>query len=171
VLAGRLVGGRLAGGRLVALRPVLAAWLAVMVAALAYADVQPEAVAPDVTLGTWLEARHLTSGLAGYWESNITTVDTGGRVRLVSVYNGGTTAEPYESAAGWYDPARYQANFIVALAGSPDLSPVSPSVARARYGTPERVYRFGGYTVMVYGYNLLTRVTVPAAPWKGFQPG
>ena len=168
VLAGRLVGGRPGAPRL---RPALVAGLAVMVAALGYADVQPEPAAPNVTLGTWLEAHHLTSGLAGYWESNITTVDTGGRVRLVSVDNGGTTAEPYESAAGWYDPARYEANFIVALAGSPDLSPVSPTVVRARYGAPERVYRFDGYTVMVYGYNLLTRVTVPAGPWKGFQPG
>lgn len=48
---------------------------------------------------------------------------------------------------------------------------MSPAVVRARYGTPERVYRFDGYTIMVYGYNLLTRVTVPAGPWKGFKPG
>ena len=170
---GAVLAGRLLGDRVVALRlePVLVAGLAVMVAALGYADVQPKPAPQNIALGTWLEAHHLTSGLAGYWESNITTVNTGGRVRLVSVYNGGTTAEPYESAAGWYDPARYRANFIVALANSPDLSPVSPTVVRARYGAPERVYRFDGYTVMVYGYNLLTRVTVPAGPWKGFQPG
>jgi hypothetical protein len=170
---GAVLAGRLLGDRLVALRlePVLVAGLAVMVAALGYADVQPKPAPQNTTLATWLEAHHLTSGLAGYWESNITTVSTDGRVRLVEVTKGGTTAEPYESDATWYDPARYRANFIVALAGSPDLSPVSPTVVRARYGKPARVYRFDGYTVMVYDYNLLTRVTVPAGPWKGFRPG
>jgi hypothetical protein len=168
VLAGRLLGGRLVTLRL---EPLLAAGLAVMVGALAYTDVQPKPPPAQTALATWLEAHHLTSGLAGYWESNITTVDTGGRVRLISVTNGGTTAEPYESDAAWYDPTGYQANFIVSLAGSPDLSPVTPALVLAWYGTPERVYRFDGYTVMVYGYNLLTRVTVPAGPWNGFRPG
>jgi hypothetical protein len=172
-IGGHGIGGREMGGRLAAprLAPVLAVGLAVMVAALAYNDVQPEPPPGSTPLATWLEAHHLASGLAGYWESNITTVDTGGRVRLASVTNGGTTAEPYESDATWYDPARYQANFIVSLAGSQDLSPVTPARVRAWYGTPERVYRFDGYTVMVYDYNLLTRVIVPAGPWKGFRPG
>jgi hypothetical protein len=39
------------------------------------------------------------------------------------------------------------------------------------HGSPARVYRFGGYTIMVYDYNLLTRVTVPAELWPGFRPG
>ena len=168
VLAGRLLGDRLVALRL---EPVLGAFLAVMVAALAFTDVQPKPAPQNTPLATWLEAHHLTSGLAGYWESNITTLTTGGRVRLAVVTNGGTTAEPYESDAAWYNPAQSQANFIVSLAGSPDLSPVTPDLVRAWYGTPRRVYQFDGYTVMVYGYNLLTRVTVPAGPWKGFRPG
>jgi hypothetical protein len=168
VLAGRLFGDRLVELRL---EPVLGAGLAVMVAALAYSDSQPTPAPQNTTLATWLEAHDLTSGLAGYWESNITTVNTGGRVRLAAVTNGGTTAEPYESDAAWYDPAQSQANFIVSLAGSPDVSPVSPALVRAWYGTPQQVYSFDGYTVMVYDYNLLTRVTVPAGPWQGFRPG
>ena len=168
VLAGRLFGDRLVELRL---EPVLGAGLAVMVAALAYTDVQPTPAPDNTSLATWLEAHDLTSGLAGYWESNITTLSTGGRVRLAAVTNGGTTAEPYESDAAWYDPAQFQANFIVSLAGSPDVSPVSPALVRAWYGTPQQVYTFDGYTVMVYDYNLLTRVTVPAGPWQGFRPG
>jgi hypothetical protein len=161
-----VLAGRLFGGRLVALRlePVLAAGLIVMLAALGYNDIQPKAVPPSSQLAVWLEAHHLTSGLAGYWESNITTVDSGGRVRLASTVEGGTTAEEYESTAAWYNPAVSQANFIVSYSRSTDPSPVRPSVVRARYGTPAHVYHFEDYTIMVYDYNLLTRVTVPAEP-------
>jgi hypothetical protein len=168
VLAGRLLGGRLVALRL---EPVLAAGLAVMLAALGYNDIQPKAVPPSSQLAVWLEAHHLTSGLAGYWESNIATLDSGGRVRLASVVRGGTTAEPYESNAAWYNPAISRANFIVSYSRSMDASPVMPSAVRARYGTPAHVYHFEGYTIMVYDYNLLTRVTVPAGPWPSFQPG
>jgi hypothetical protein len=168
-----VLAGRLFGGRLVALRlePVLAVGLVVMVAALGYTDIQPTATPTDATLATWLENHHLTSGLAGYWESNMTTVDAGDRVRLISVVRGGTTAEPYESNSSWYDPALYQANFIVSYSKSTDISPVSTSVVRSHYGKPKHVYHFDGYTVMVYNYNLLTRVIVPTKPWPGFVPG
>ena len=170
-LAGRLLGDRVSRARLTPALAAGLAGLAVMAGALAYDDTRPEPAPQDAALATWLADHHLTSGLAGYWESNITTVDSGGRVRLAAVTNGGTTAEPYESDATWYDPVRYRADFIVATAGSIDLSPVSAAAVRARYGAPERVYRFERYTIMVYGYNLLTRVTVPAEPWKGFRPG
>jgi hypothetical protein len=59
-----VLAGRLFGDRLVALRlePVLGAGLAVMVAALAYTDVQPTPAPQNTTLPTWLEAHHLMSG-------------------------------------------------------------------------------------------------------------
>jgi len=168
VLAGRLLGGRLVALRL---EPVLAAGLAVMVAALAYNDVQPTAAPAHSQLAAWLEAHNLTSGLAGFWESNITTLDSGGLVRVRAVTMGGTTAEPYETDASWYNPAVSRANFIVSYLGSTDLEPVEPTVAQARFGAPARVYHFEDYTIMVYNYNLLTRLTVPTGPWLGFQPG
>ena len=161
VLAGRLFGPRLVSLRL---EPVLAAGLVVMLAALGYNDIQPKAVPPSTQLAAWLEDHHLTSGLGGYWESNITTLDSGGRVRVVSTVNNGTTAQPYESSAEWFNPAKYQANFIVSYSRSTDPSPVKPSVVRAWYGPPAHVYQFEDYTIMVYDYNLLTRVTVPALP-------
>ena len=161
-----VLAGRLFGERLVALRlePVLAAGLVVMLAALGYNDIQPKPVPPSNQLAVWLEAHHLTSGLGGYWESNIATVDSSGRVRIVSTTNNGTTAQPYESSAGWFNPAKHQANFIVSYSLSTDPSPVKPSVVRAWYGPPAHVYHFEDYTIMVYDYNLLTRVTVPPLP-------
>ena len=35
-------------------------------------------------------------------------------------------------------------------------------MVQAWYGTPAHVYYFETYTIMVYDYNLLTRVTVPS---------
>jgi hypothetical protein len=158
VLAGRLFGERLAALRL---EPVLAAGLVVMLAALGYNDIQPKAGSPSSQLAVWLENHHLTMGLGGYWESNIATVDSSGRVRIVSTVGNGTTAQEYESSAEWFNPAKYQANFIVANSASTDPSPVKPSVVQAWYGTPAHVYHFETYTIMVYDYNLLTRVSVP----------
>ena len=159
-----VLAGRLFGERLVALRlePVLAAGLVVMLAALGYNDTLPKAVPPSSQLAVWLENHHLTSGLGGYWESNIATVDSSGKVRIVSTENNGTTAQPYESSAAWFNPVKYQANFIVVNSASTDPSPVKQSVAEAWYGTPAHVYHFEDYTIMVYDYNLLTRVTVPS---------
>jgi hypothetical protein len=159
VLAGRLLGGRLTKARL---EPVLAIGLACYLGALAYNDSQPIQAPWHQDLANWLEAHHLTDGLAGYWEANITTLDSGGRVRLASLTGGGASAGPYESDSSWYDPAVSRANFVVSVTSPPaDVSLVKPNVVRARFGPPARTYHFKEYTIMVYNYNLLTRVNVP----------
>jgi hypothetical protein len=157
VLAGRLLGGRLARARLA---PVLAVGLACYLGGLAYNDTQPIATPAHQDLADWLVAHHLTSGLAGYWESNITTLDSGGRVRVAALVGGGTTVQPYESDSAWFNPAVSRANFIVTVSWPPaDVPVIKPNVVRARFGPPARTYHFREYTIMVYDYNLLTRVT------------
>jgi hypothetical protein len=165
VLAGRLLGGRLARARL---EPVLAVGLACYLGGLAYNDTQPIAAPAHQDLADWLVAHHLTDGLAGYWESNIVTLDSGGQVRVASLIGGGTTAQPYESDSAWFDPAISRANFIVSVSFPPaDVPVIKPTVVRARFGPPARTYHFREYTVMVYNYNLLTRVRMPSL--GGFQ--
>lgn len=160
VLAGRLLGGPLLRARLA---PVLALGLACYLGGLAYNDTQPIATPAHQDLADWLVAHHLTDGLAGYWESNIVTLDSGGRVRVASLIGGGTTAQPYESDSAWFDPAVSRANFIVTVSSPPaDVPVVKPKVVLARFGSPARTYHFREYTIMVYNYNLLTRVTVPS---------
>jgi hypothetical protein len=160
VLAGRLLGDRLAKGRL---EPVLAIGLACYLGGLAYNDTQPIATPAHQDLADWLVAHHLTDGLAGYWESNIVTLDSGGKVRVASLIGGGTTAQPYESDSAWFDPAVSSANFIVTVSWPPaDVPVVKPKVVRARFGPPAHTYHFRQYTILVYNYNLLTRVTVPS---------
>ena len=160
VLAGRFLGGALVKARLV---PLLAVGLACYLGALAYNDTQPVQAPLHVDLADWLVAHHLTTGLAPYWESNITSLDSGGRVRLAPLKPGGASANPYESDSAWYDPAVSRANFVVTVSSPPsDASLVTPGQVQARFGPPARTYHFKEYTVMVYDYNLLTRLQVPS---------
>ena len=160
VLAGRLLGGALVKARLV---PLLAVGLACYLGALAYNDTQPVRAPLHVDLADWLEAHHLTTGLAPYWESNITSLDSGGRVRLAPLKPGGASANPYESDSAWYNPAVSRANFVVTVSSPPsDASLVTPGQVQAQFGPPARTYHFKEYTVMVYDYNLLTRLQVPS---------
>ena len=97
----------------------LAVGLAVYLGALAYNDAQPIATPGQADLADWLVAHHLKSGLAGYWESNITTLDSDGQVRVASVVDGGTAADAYESDSSWYNPKVSTANFIVSVSYRP----------------------------------------------------
>jgi hypothetical protein len=171
ILAGRLLGGRLVRARLAPLlTPLLGVGLACYLGALAYSDTQPVRAPLHVDLADWLEAHHLTTGLAPYWESNITSLDSGGRVRLAPLKPGGASANPYESDSAWYDPAVSRANFVVTVSSpASDASLVTPDEVYARFGPPARTYRFKEYTVMVYNYNLLTRLHVPSL--GGFPAG
>ena len=171
VLAGRLLGGPLVKARLAPLlTSLLAVGLACYLAALAYNDTQPIQAPLHVDLADWLEAHHLTTGLAPYWESNITSLDSGGRVRLAPLKPGGASANPYESDSAWYDPAVSRANFVVTVSSPPsDAALVTPDEVRARFGPPARTYHFKEYTVMVYDYNVLTRLHVPSL--GGFPAG
>ena len=160
VLAGRLLGGGLVKARLT---PLLAVGLACYLGALAYNDTQPIRAPLHVDLADWLEAHHLTTGLAPYWESNITSLASGGRVRLAPLKPGGASANPYESDSAWYNPAVSRANFVVMVSAPPsDAALVTPDDVRAQFGPPARTYHFEEYTVMVYDYNLLTRLQVPS---------
>jgi hypothetical protein len=171
VLAGRLLGGPLVKARLAPLlTSLLSVGLAGYLGALAYNDTQPIQTPLHTDLADWLVAHHLTSGLAPYWESNITSLDSGGRVRLAPLKPGGASANPYESDWAWFNPAVSRANFVVTVSAPPwDASLVTPDEVHAQFGPPARAYHFKEYTVMVYDYNLLTRLPVPSL--GGFSTG
>lgn len=158
-LAGRLLGGRLWKARL---EPVLALGLACYLGGLAYNDIQPAAAPAHQDLAGWLTAHHLKDGLAGYWEANITTLDSDGQVRVASLAEGGVAPDAYESDSAWYDPAVSTASFIVSVSSPPsDARLISATALGARFGLPSRTYHFREYTIRVYGYNLLTRLSAP----------
>ena len=81
VLAGRLLARPLIRARLT---PVLAGVLALYAVALGYGVSQPQASNTEQALVGWLEAHHLSTGLGTYTEDNVTTLDSGGRVQMLT---------------------------------------------------------------------------------------
>jgi hypothetical protein len=158
-LAGRLLAGRLAAAKLI---PLLLVVLLGYVAGLAREISQPPVAAQNQQLTSWLEARHLHTGLSGYWESNIVTLTSGDRVQIrqVKPYGARLIASSYESNADWYDPSRNTANFVVLSpgvdTGYPGFGP--EQAVLATFGKPARTYHVGPYTVLVWDRNLLTEL-------------
>ena len=158
VLAGRLLGGRLLRSGLV---PALAVVLACNGGILAYNAAQLPARSPDQLAASWLEAHHLSYGLAGFWEANSVTADSGDQVmvRPVRMYRHELVTTPWETGASWYEPARHDARFVIwAPPGSCANVCLSMADLRTLFGPPAATYRVGSYRVLVWRTNLLASV-------------
>jgi hypothetical protein len=81
-LAGRLLAGRLTAAKLI---PLLLVVLLGYLAGLAHEISSPSVAAQNQQLTSWLAARHLHTGLSGYWESNIVTLTSGDQVQIRQV--------------------------------------------------------------------------------------
>ena len=162
VLAGRVLPGllpdRVRAARR-ALLPAGGAWLAVGLAALCYAATGTPVAAENMPLAGWLTAHGYTEGLAAYWQASSTTVDSGGKTLVAPVTDQGTAVYAWEADAAWYDPGTRRANFVVAME-NPDGPPggIAVSAGQEFFGRPAHTYRVDGYVIMVYRYNLLTRL-------------
>jgi hypothetical protein len=170
VLAGRQLAGPLARARL---EPVLAVVLACYAAALGYGAVQPPVADSEQPVVGWLEAHHLVTGLGTYTESNIITLDSGGRVaiRTVTWLSWRAVPRAYESESSWYDPRQGYANFVVT--NSADGSGVSLIPRRdilALAGPPARTYHYKTFTIMVWNHNLLANLGSPPSALPGDIP-
>jgi len=158
-LAGRTLAGRLTRTRLL---PALAVVLAGYLVSLGRDVIQPPAQPPSAELGDWLAAHHLVYGLAGYWDANITTLDTRGRVALrpVLAHDTQITSDYWEVRSDWFNPATSYANFIVLVPSPPGFNRY-PTVASVRhtFGQPFRIYYLNvhlkNYTIVVWNKNLL----------------
>jgi hypothetical protein len=154
-LAGRLLAGRLMAAKLV---PLLLVVLLGYLAGLASEISQPPVPAQNQQLTSWLAARHLHTGLSGYWESNVVTLTSGNRVqiRVVSPVDGLITRGNLESDAAWYNPDRNTANFVVLFPGVAGYAGFTDAPAvLATFGKPARTYHVGSYLVLVWNKNLL----------------
>src|ERR1035438_76972 len=87
------------------------------------------------------------------------TVDSGGKTLVAPVTDQGTAVYAWEADAAWYDPGTRRANFVVAME-NPDgpLGGIAVSAGQEFFGRPAHTYRVDGYVIMVYRYNLLTRL-------------
>jgi hypothetical protein len=103
-LARRLASARVWPARLAA--AALALWLVVGVAELCYAaGWWPDAPPPMQAVTAWLVGHHEREGLAGYWQADVTTVASAGRVLVAPVPGNAARPDHWESSAGWYQPA------------------------------------------------------------------
>jgi hypothetical protein len=158
-LAGRLLAGRLKAAKLM---PLLLVVLLGYLAGLTYEVSKPPVAAQNQQLTSWLLARHLHTGLSGYWESNIVTLTSGDRIQIrqVKPYGGRLVASNYEAKASWYTPDRNTANFVVlspGVAGYPGFT--SERAALATFGQPARTYHVGSDTILVWNKNLLSELS------------
>jgi hypothetical protein len=185
VLAGRMVTGSLARARLgrVRLTPVvtggLAGVLACYLAALGYGAAQSPVADNEQAIIPWLEAHHLTHGLGTYSESNLITLDSGGRLEIRDVAWRSTRDLPrhFETKSSWDDPRYSYANFILTnsadhlgMTGGPHrLVSMIPRIAIAALhaGPPAHVYHYKTFTIMVWNHNLLDDL----GSTPGIQPG
>jgi hypothetical protein len=169
-LAGRQLADRLATARLL---PAMAVVLAAYLCSLGRIVTLPGAPAQGANLATWLAAHHLDDGLAGYWNANVTTLDTGDRITLRSVLADGhqITGDYWEVQDDWYNPKVSNANFIVLVPSPPGFKRY-PTVAsvRATFGQPLRLYDVGSYTIIIYDKNLLADLTRGAPPAPKVAP-
>ena len=145
-----------AAGRLarVAVLPALTALLACYCAMLGFAAAQQQTPPANAALAVWLQRHGLRSGLAGYWEASVVTLDSEGAITMGSVTprRGGRLApRHWEQDMRIFDPADHSANFVVL---APD-SPMSERDVLATFGPAAHVYRFETYTILVWHKNLL----------------
>ncbi len=160
VLAGRVVAPVLltgwAGRARKWLLPALAVVLAGYLGTLGYGAAQTPAPPANQALAAWLVAHGLTDGLAGYWQANSTTLTSGARVRVSGVTeapDGKLVPYEWETDDADYNPARHDANFMVA--DGPAALPWAQSAALRTFGPPQRTYSYRGYLIMVWDTNLL----------------
>jgi hypothetical protein len=127
------------------------------------AQAEPGAASADAVLAGWLAGHGLRYGLGGA-SANVVSLESGGRaaVAAVAVSKGRVRPLLYQSSVAAYDPGLHDATFVVtrAPAARPgDAAEDIPAAAvRATFGPPARVYRFDGFTVDVWGVNLLTKM-------------
>ncbi|MBV9381194.1 MAG: hypothetical protein JOY82_23570 [Streptosporangiaceae bacterium] len=149
-----------------------------------HADI-PAAPEPYAALAGYMESQHLTYGLGGYWEAGLITVETGGAVTIRAVTPACMQPYQWESKPEWYNPATYQANFVLIDTIPGYFSQFNPSVAslltlQSWVGRPKYL-SFGNrkivngvprpdFTARVYQTNLLAQLPRLAAAVPGCVP-
>ena len=131
---------------------------AVALAPLAIAAARSPATAPTAPVTAWLEAHGLTYGLAGYWNSSVITLHSGGQVQARAVVIQGSQVIRYdwETDTQWFDPSRHDATFVITDLAGIGLSPW----AEHYFGKPSQIVRVSHWAILIYPRNLLTQVAV-----------
>ena len=142
-------------------RAVLAAVGVVTAVAVVFAAAQPAAANDSSGLIAQLEMLHLSDGISDYPTASSATVESDQAVTLRAVVwnGGGFSVYGWETRTQWYSAAKHDARYFVSAPGGS-----TPAEVESAFGRPRAVYRVGGYEVLAYSYNLLTRVAPTTLP-------
>jgi hypothetical protein len=128
---------------------------------LGYNAAQPSRPSVNQALADFLVAHHLTSGLGGYWDADVTSLGSGGKVTIAPLVDGLKYGYPWESKASWFDPKVSSANFVIAHVQNLGDGYIPVTLATSRFGKPAKEYFLGKTVVLVYDRNLLRSVIQP----------
>jgi hypothetical protein len=151
---GRLGAPRLRRAGVAAVGVVLAGYLA----GLGLELTEPTAPPQAAPLTAWLESHPIGAGLSGYWEANVVTLTSGGRVavRPVTVAGGRIVQMGAQVSADWFNSARSRVDFVALFPGVSGYPGFTDTQAvLATFGKPGRVYHVGQYTILWWPRNLL----------------
>jgi hypothetical protein len=136
------------------------------------AAAQAPAAASTASLSAWLKAQGLTYGLAGYWDSSVTTLQSGDQVqiRAVAMYGRQVFRYDWETNTSWFDASRHNATFVITDQAGIGLSPSAESY----FGKPARIEHVAHWTILIYQKNLLEQIgmTGTSPQWlvSGLRP-
>jgi hypothetical protein len=129
--------------------------------AVVFAVAQPAAATDSSGLISRLRVLHLGEGISDYPTASSTTVASGQgvTVRAVVWNGGGFSVYGWETRTQWYRAAKHEARYFVTSADGS-----TPKEVESAFGKPAAAYRIGEYDVLVYSYNLFTRITATTLP-------
>ena len=135
---------------------------------LTVAAVQPAAAAPTAPLSAWLRAHGLTYGIAGYWTSSATTLQSGNGVQVRAVAMPGRQVIRYdwETDTSWFDASRHDATFVITNLAGKGLSPSAESY----FGKPVMIEYVAHWAILVYHKNLLRQVAIAGPGRRSLVP-
>ncbi len=161
VIFGAVISGRTLSDLSPAFRREGWAALAVMVAAsvvlstTTWMRVQ-RTESPFAQLGNWLEQQGLHHGYGPYWDADIVTVETSGRVRMRAVKFAQGRVSPLDwlSSPKWYSEPGDGRTFLAWDEPAAKLEGLSLADAVTDWGKPAQVYNLGLFKVAVWDRDI-----------------
>ena len=119
------------------------------------------AAAQNQQLTSWLAARHLHTGLSGYWEANVVTLTSGDRVqiRLVNASRKGLSPAPLRGRRNGTTRTVIRRISSCSSQGWQSIPALPRSGLCWRGSASPRGYHVGSYTVLVWDKNLLLELS------------
>ena len=107
-------------------------------------------------MSKYLANHDLRYGYAGFWDAGKNTVLSNGTTQISGAIIGQDSISPFLwlTSEHWYDPATWQGETFLLLPDSSVDSFVPYGFEESKFGEPKNVLNYGGYTILVYDYNL-----------------